>query len=215
NWHGLSGEFGNDSDWGNWWNNRYEFNDNFSQPVAEASSVKIISAEGDINITVSDDNQVHAVVHKVVRSDSQESANRLNESTRPKFIQQGTVSLLDLSSGDFDNIRVDLDLQVPRKMALSVAARRGNLSVSERDGNIELTTDHGDASASTVKGSALLHVHNGSVTVKDITGNVQIDGEVEDGNVSDVTGTVDFNAGYNGSVELSHITQQLHFKSVR
>jgi hypothetical protein len=216
NFRGLSNEFGNDSDWGNWFGgNRYEFNDNFSQPVAEASSVKIISAEGDINITVSDDNQVHAVVHKVVRSDSQESANRLNESTRPKFTQQGNISLLDLSSGDFDNIRVDLDLQVPRKAAITVSTRRGNLSVSERDSNIELTTDRGDVSASGVKGAALLHVHHGSVTVKDVTGNVQVDGEVEDGNVSDVTGTLDFNAGYNGSVELSHITQQVHFKSVR
>jgi DUF4097 and DUF4098 domain-containing protein YvlB len=30
-----------------------------------------------------------------------------------------------------------------------------------------------------------------------------------------VTGTLEFNAGYNGSVQLSHIGQRLHFKSVR
>ncbi|HWF05014.1 MAG TPA: DUF4097 family beta strand repeat-containing protein [Candidatus Angelobacter sp.] len=215
NWHGIPAEFGNDSDWGNWWTNRYEFNDDFAQPLADTSTIKIISAEGDINITASPDNQVHAVIHKVLHSDTQESANRLNDSTHPKFTQQGSISLLDLSSGDFENARVDLVLQVPRKMAVSVSTRRGNLSVAEREGAIELTTDHGDATAENVKGATLLHVHHGSVTVKDVTGNVTIDGEVEDGNVSDVTGTVDFNAGYNGSVELSHIAQQLHFKSVR
>ena len=42
-----------------------------------------------------------------------------------------------------------------------------------------------------------------------------MDGEVEDGSVSDVTGTLEFNAGYNGNVQLSHIAQRLHFKSVR
>jgi DUF4097 and DUF4098 domain-containing protein YvlB len=42
-----------------------------------------------------------------------------------------------------------------------------------------------------------------------------VDGEVEDGTVSDVSGTLDFNAGYNGNVVLSHIGQRLHFKSVR
>jgi DUF4097 and DUF4098 domain-containing protein YvlB len=53
------------------------------------------------------------------------------------------------------------------------------------------------------------------VNAKTITGNVQVDGDVEDGSVSDVTGTLEFNAGYNGNVQLSHIGQSLHFKSVR
>jgi DUF4097 and DUF4098 domain-containing protein YvlB len=215
NWHGMPEEFGFDPDWGNWATNRYEFNDTFAQPLEGAVTIKILSAQGDINITASNDNQVHTVVHKVVRSDSQESANRLNESTRPKFTQQGSLWLLDLTSGDFENTRFDLDLQVPRQIAVSMATRRGNLSVTQRDGNIELTTDRGNLTAEDVKGATLLHVHNGSVNVKGVTGNVQVDGEVEDGNVSDVTGTLDFNAGYNGSVELSHITQHVHFKSVR
>ncbi len=30
-----------------------------------------------------------------------------------------------------------------------------------------------------------------------------------------MSGTLDFDAGYNGNVQLSHIGQRLHFKSVR
>jgi DUF4097 and DUF4098 domain-containing protein YvlB len=214
NLHGMPEEFGIDSDWGNIWANRYEFNDNFAQPLEGAATIKILSAQGDINVTVSDDNQVHTIVHKVVRSDSQESANRLNESTRPKFTQQGSLWLLDLTSGAFENTRFDLDLQVPRQIAVSMATRRGNLTVTQRDGNVELTTDRGNLTAEGVKGTTLLHVHNGSVNVKDITGNVQVDGEVEDGTIADVTGTLDFNSGYS-SVDLSHISQQVRLKSVR
>ena len=215
NWSGMRTDLGVDSDWGNWFANRYEFTDNFAQPLQSGSEMKILSAQGDINVTASEDDQIHAVVHKALRSDSQESANRLNESTRPKFTQQGSVWLLDLTSGDFENARFDLDLQVPRKVALSMSTRRGSLSVSQRDGNVDLTTDRGNLSAENVKGSALLHVRHGSVNVKDVTGNVQVDGEVEDGTISDVTGTLDFDAGYNGNVQLSHIGQRLHFKSVR
>ena len=215
NWRGIGDEMGADPDWGNWFGQHYDFTDNFAQPLAGGSEIKIVSARGDINVTASDDNQVHAVVRKSVRSDSQESANRLNESTRPKFIQQGSVWLLDLTSGDFEKTRFDLDLQLPKQVALSLATRRGNLSVSEHDGNIDLTTDRGDLSADNIKGTASLHIRHGSVSVKQITGNVQVDGEVEDGTVSDVSGTLDFNAGYNGNVELSHIGQRLHFKSVR
>jgi Putative adhesin/Domain of unknown function (DUF5668) len=216
NWnlHGMPDEFGIDPDWGNWMDNRYEFNDTFAQPMEGATTIKVLSAQGDINVTVSEDNQIHTVLHKVVRSDSQESANRLNESTRPKFTQQGSLWLMDLTSGDFENTRFDLDLQVPRQIAVSMATRRGNLTVTQRDGNVELTTDRGNLTAEGVKGTTLLHVHNGSVNVKDVTGNVQVDGEVEDGTIADVTGTLDFNAGYS-SVDLSHITQQVRLKSVR
>jgi DUF4097 and DUF4098 domain-containing protein YvlB len=215
NWRGIGDEMGADPDWGNWFGQHYDFTDNFAQPLAGGSEIKILTARGDINVTASNDNQVHAVVRKSVRSDSQESANRLNDSTRPKFIQQGSVWLLDLTSGDFEKARFDLDLQLPKQVALSLATRRGNLSVSERDGNIDLSTDRGDLSADNVKGTASLHIRHGSVNIKQITGNVQVDGEVEDGTVADVSGTLDFNAGYNGNVELSHIGQRLHFKSVR
>ncbi len=215
NWHGIGTEIGADPDWGNWFANKYEFTDNFAQPLPGGSEIKILSAQGDINVTASDDNQVHAVVRKALRSDSQESANRLNESTHPKFTQQGSIWLLDLTSGEFENARFDLDLQLPRQISLSMTTRRGSLSVSKRDGNVDLTTDRGNLSAENVKGSALLHVRNGSVNVKDVTGNVQVEGEVDDGNISDVAGTLDFNAGYNGNIQLSHIGQRLHFKSVR
>lgn len=215
NWQGMRTDLGVDSDWGNWFENRFEFSDNFAQPMPAGSEIKILSAQGDINVTVSEDDQIHAVVHKALRSDSQASADRLNQSTRPKFMQQGSILLLDLTSGDFENARFDLDLQVPRKAALTIATRRGSLSVSQREGNVDLTTDRGNLSAENIKGTALLHVRRGSVNVKDVTGNVQVDGAVEDGTISDVSGTLDFDAGFTGNVQLSHIKQRLHFKSVR
>jgi len=106
------------------------------------------------------------VVHKSVRSDSQENANRLNDSMRPKFTQQGSLWLLDLTSGDFEKARFDLDLQLPKQIALSMSTRRGNLSVSQREGNVDLTTDRGNLSAENVKGATFLHIRHGSVNVK-------------------------------------------------
>jgi DUF4097 and DUF4098 domain-containing protein YvlB len=214
NWNGLHTDI-DDSDWGNWWSNRYEFSDNFNQPMQGGSQIKILSAEGDITVTASTDDQVHAVLHKIVHSDTQESANRLNDSTHPKFTQQGDTWMLDLTGGDFEHARFDMDLQLPRKLALSISTRRGNLSVTDRVGNVDLTTDHGNVSAQDVKGNAKFHLQSGAVTAKTITGNLQIDGSVDDGTISDITGTLDFNAGYNGNVQLSHVGQSLRFKSVR
>jgi DUF4097 and DUF4098 domain-containing protein YvlB len=215
NWRGIGTDIGIDDDFDNMFGSRYDFTDNFAQPITAGSEIKILSAQGDITVMASEDNQVHAVVRKSVRSDSQENANRVNDSTHPKFIQQGNVWLLDLTSGDFEKTRFDLDLQLPPQLALSMSTRRGNLSVSQREGNVDLSTDRGNLSAENVKGATSLHIRRGSVNVKTITGNVMVDGEVEDGSVSDVTGTLEFNAGYNGTVQLAHISQRLHLKSVR
>jgi DUF4097 and DUF4098 domain-containing protein YvlB len=215
NWQGLVNDFGADPEWENIFSQHYDYTDNFAQPLVGGSEIKILSTQGDITVTPSEDNQVHAVVRKSIHTDSQEQANRLNDSTHPKFTQQGSIWLLDLTSGDFEHTRFDLDLQLPRQVPLSMSTRHGNLSVSQREGNVDLSTDHGNLTAENVKGAASLHVRSGSVNVKGITGNVQVDGEVEDGSVSDVTGSLEFNAGYNGTVQLSHIGQHLHLKSVR
>lgn len=214
NWSGLRDEWGIDPGWDWGFGNRYEFTDNFAQPLAGGTQIKILCNQGDITVSPSEDNQAHAVVHKVIRGESQDSANRLNEATQPRFTQQGSIWLLDLTGGDFERARFDLDLQLPKQVALSLTTRRGNLSVSQREGNVELSTDHGNASVEQVKGYATLHLR-GDVTVKDVTGDVQIEGTVDDGNISDLHGALDFNAGYNGNLQLTRISKPLRLKSVR
>src|SRR5207302_7660923 len=144
------------------------FKDSFAQPLPGGTQIRILSGQGDIAVTASEDNQAHVVVHKTLRGDSQENANHLNDSTHPKFTQMGNVWILDLSSGDYDRGRFNLDVQLPRQMALSLPARRGNLSIAQRDANVDLSTDHGDATVEQVKGDALLRVHSGSAKVKDV-----------------------------------------------
>src|ERR1700704_1124468 len=215
NWGGIRNDFGMDSDWDGWFTNHYDFTDNFVQPLPGASAIKILGNQGDINVTPSPDDQVHAVVRKSLRSDSQESADRLNQSIQPRFAQQGSTWLLDLTSGDFERGRFSLDLQLPRQAALSISTRRGNLSVFQRDGDVDLSTTRGTLSAEDVKGSTQLRLRSGSVKVKNITGNVEVNGEVEDGSISDVTGTLEFIASYTGNIQLARISQPLHFKSSR
>lgn len=213
-WSRAWGDWNFDGDWDPF-NNHYDFTDNFTQPLAGATQVKVLCSRGDISVSPSEDNQAHIVVHKTVRSNSQESANRLNDSTHPQFTQQGDTWLLDLTGGDYDRVQFNLDLQLPRKMPVALATNRGNLTVTERDGNAELTTRSGDASVDQLKGNATIHLRGGSVTAKNVTGNVQIEGVLRDGSISDISGTLDFDVRYfTGDVQLARLAQPFHFKSL-
>jgi DUF4097 and DUF4098 domain-containing protein YvlB len=217
NWGSLRTDFGWGDDWG--WYNRYDFTEDFTQALQGVSTIKVLSARGDMSVTASDDNQAHVTMHKFLRSDSQESANRLNETMRPRFTQQGSTWVLDLTSGEMGNARFDLDLQLPRGAAVSLATQHdGNLSVSQRTGDVELSARNGNATVEQVKGNATVHLRHGAVTVKGVTGDVQLEGGFTDGEVSDVSGKLDFDAGrsgYSGTIQLARISQSLHFRSIR
>lgn len=193
---------------------RYDFSDNFSQPVA-ATQLRVLANRGDITITASTDKQVHAIVQKAIRSDSQEHANNLNNSTNPKLVEQGSVAILDLSGGDYQHGEFTLDLQVPPALALSVTTHHGDVTVSQRDGNVELASDHGDVNLDQIKGDASMHLRHGSVTAKNISGNVTLDGTVSDTNISDVAGTVTLSGTYWGDLQLARIAKRVHFTTSR
>src|SRR6185503_8416741 len=145
------------------------------------------------------------IVQKALRSDSQNNANQLNESTHPQIVQQGDIAVLDLSSGNYQRGEFDLDLQLPPKVAVSVTTHHGDITVSQRDGNVELSTDHGDVNFDQIKGDAVLHMRNGSITGKDISGNVTVDGSVHDTDISDVKGSLTMTGTYWGDLQLARI----------
>ena len=219
-WQGLRNNIGIDDDpdvsdfFNGMFGNRYDFSDNFSQPV-NATQMRILTSRGDIKITASADNQIHAIIQKAIHSDSQNNANQLNASTHPQVVQQGDTAILDLSSGNYQHGEFDLDLQLPPKMAVSVTTHHGDITVSERDGNIELSTDHGDLNFDQIKGDAVVHMRGGSITGKDVGGNVTVDGSVKNTDISDVKGSLTMTGTYWGDLNLARIAKHVHFTTAR
>jgi hypothetical protein len=193
----------------------YDFTNQFTQPAAAATQFKIICNRAEIKVSASQDSNVHAVVHKKIRSDSQAAAQQINEQTMARFDQQGSMLVLDMSSGAFDQGRYDVDLELPRNAALSVSSRTGNIHVADRTGNVELSIDHGDATVEQVKGDASLHLRKGNATARNISGNVTLDGVFDDTDLSDIGGTVTLTGTYYGETQLARIAKPVRFNSTR
>jgi DUF4097 and DUF4098 domain-containing protein YvlB len=194
---------------------RYDFTESFTQPMPTGTQVRVLSSRGNITIIPSPDDQAHVVVHKYTRDHSQDAANQFNNSTHSKFEQQGTVWLLDLTGGNFSSGRFDLEVQVPPRYALSLVATRGDIRASQMQADVDLEADRGEISVEEIKGNAFLHPHRHDVTAKNISGNVNIEGDVGDSTISDVGGSLTLSTGVSGDIALSHITGQVHFKSLR
>src|SRR5438034_5613533 len=111
-----------------WCGHTYSFSDDLQQPFPAGGSLRVNSDRGAINITTSNDNQVHVAVHKRVRGDREEQADGWNKSTRPQFTQSGTVLALDANThGAGDHwVSSDLDLSVPRKASVTISTHHGD-----------------------------------------------------------------------------------------
>lgn len=214
NWNWINDS---DPDWEGWgfFGNRYDFTENFATPMPTGREVRIISDRGDITITPSPDDQAHVFVHKYVRGNSQDEANQFNTSTRPKFEQQGTVWLLDLTGGNFSRGRFNLEVQVPARYAVSLVDHSGDIRISQIQSDVEVETSHGDISVEQIKGNAVLRAHGGDVTVKDVSGNVNLDGRVSDSTFTDIGGTLTATGSYAGDIQLSHVTGAVKFNTSR
>ncbi len=197
------------------WQNHYDFTENLSQSVAEATQIKVLNSSGDITVSPSPDAQAHLYVHKSLRSDSQDAANKLNESTHPQFTQQGRVWVLDLTAGNFEHGRFNLDLQLPADVPLVLNTRHGNISANQRGAGVEMTTERGSLTAKDVKGNATLSMHHGDANVSGVTGNVEINGSGGDVTVADIGGTLTVNGEYGGDSHYNKIAGQVRFKSNR
>ncbi|HEY6307853.1 MAG TPA: DUF4097 family beta strand repeat-containing protein [Candidatus Angelobacter sp.] len=217
NWSGIRDGIVDDTGWDgfDWMGAGYDFNYDSAQSLQGATQIKVLVDRGDISVTPSADDQAHLVVHKTLRGDSQSDADRLDTSTQAKFQQQGTLWLMDLTGGDYQRGRFNLDLQLPRTAALSVMTRVGNITVSGRKGSLEASSDHGDVNADQVTGDLSVRLKHGDVTAKNVTGNVTVDGTVSDSNISDVGGTVTLTGTYWGDMQLARIAKQVHFISSR
>jgi DUF4097 and DUF4098 domain-containing protein YvlB len=215
-WPAIHGQFGDDSDFDfeDMWGSHYDFTDNFSQPMASPQQIRIIGRRGDITVKASQDGQAHAVVEKSLRSDSQSAADRLNQSTHAKFEQQGNIWVLDVTNGNFDHGRFNLNLELPPGGDLSISTRNGNISVEQRPGNVNLSTGRGDITVEQVKGDAMVNLKRGTLTTKNVSGNVTIDGG-GDINIEDIGGAVTMTAGYPGTLQMARIAKQVRFSTSR
>jgi DUF4097 and DUF4098 domain-containing protein YvlB len=194
---------------------KYDFTDNFAEPFKDGSQIKVLGGRGDIKVTPSNDGQVHVIVQKTVRSESKSDADKMNESSKAKFQQQGSLMVLDLSGAAFDRGRFNVEMEVPRSAPVNLFTHHGAINISDRDASVDAFTEHGDIELDTIKGDASIHVKHGNVTANKVGGNVTIDGVVNDASVSDLAGSLSMTGTYYGSTKLERIAKPVRFNTSR
>ncbi|MGB8919755.1 MAG: DUF4097 family beta strand repeat-containing protein [Candidatus Sulfotelmatobacter sp.] len=219
NWEDVRNNMGiDDGDLDNIFGETYNFDAHLEQDIPPAvTGLRVNNDHGAVRVNVADDNKITVVVRKRVGAENQSDADKYNSQTNPTITTSGGLLTLDAktqAAGDHP-VQSDLDISVPRKMALQITSRKGDVSVTGRDGAVEISGQHGDVSVEDVTGNVKLNLEKSSAKVEQITGDVHIGGRLNEVSVTDVKGGAQLEGEFQESVKLARISKNVSFKSSR
>ena len=218
NWSGLRDEMNfDDNDFSSMFGETYNFSDHLEQDFPAGANLKVIDNHGAVSVHASEDNKIAVVIRKRIGAESQSDADKYNNETRPTITAIGGLVTLDAKvegAGDHPVV-TDLDISLPRKVAVTVISRRGDVNLADREGNVDVSAQHSDTSVEDVKGNVKVSQEKGSVKIEQVTGDVHVEGRMNEVSVNDIKGAAQLDGEFQESVKLGRIGKTVTFKSSR
>ena len=165
NWGGVRDQLQLDDDLGGMFGSAYTFDDNLEQVFPAKGSLRVVSDRGAMTVAPSEDDKLHVVVHKKLRADNQNNANKYHEQTKPQITVNGTSVLLNANTngaGDH-GVESDMEIQVPREAVLDIASKSGDVTVTDHANDVKIALQRGDVSLTNIAGAAAINLDNGSI----------------------------------------------------
>ncbi len=194
----------------------YNFDDQLQQAFPTAASLHVINDRGAVNVTTSEDNQIHVSVHKRINAENQSDADKWNSGTKPQITVNGNILTLNANTQGAGDHRVitDMDVAIPRKASVVLTTRRGDINVMGRDGDAEISSQKGDVAVTDLNGKVSLNLEGSSARISQISSDVSVEGRPTDVSLDSVKGAARLTGEFD-SIKLSKISGSIGFKSGR
>jgi DUF4097 and DUF4098 domain-containing protein YvlB len=195
----------------------YNYEDQLTEAFPESGSLHIVNDHGAVNVSSASDNQLHVAVHKRIRAERQEDADKWNAGTKPQITVSGQLVTLNANThgGGDHSVATDLDVAVPRKASVAVSSHKGDVSVLGRDGDVEVASQKGEVSASDIRGKVSLSLEGSSARISQVASDVSVQGRADDVSIEDIKGALHMDGDFMESVKLTKIARAVSFKSSR
>ena len=195
---------------------KHESDQNVQQVLPVGGTVEVDNPRGDVTLSgTSDDNQVHVMLHKEVYSRSDSDAADKAQQLSPSINTSGNN--LQVRVPAIEGSRVDLIVTVPANAGQTIVANHGDVHVTGIKASVNVTANHGDVEASAITGPLVTHINNSgsSFSVHSTTGPITVQGRGGDVTISDINGAVNIDGDFFGTTHLEHIRQNVRFHTSR
>jgi DUF4097 and DUF4098 domain-containing protein YvlB len=113
--------------------------------------------------------------------------------------------------GDSHDARIDLDIRVPRRLALEIDDGSGDTDIRDCDGNLKLADGSGDIRLTNIRGPVESEDGSGAIILAKINGKLQIEDGSGDIELNDAGNDVDIDDG-SGEINLNRILGSVYIE---
>ncbi|HTD25102.1 MAG TPA: DUF4097 family beta strand repeat-containing protein [Terriglobales bacterium] len=126
---------------------------------------------------------------------------------------------VNIGSSSNNSAEDNIELHVPPTLTLELSTQRGDIEVRSRQADVKLIANHGDVTVDDLTGNATITMHGGmqggNLNVRNVKGNVTVEGHADDSNFSNISGLVSMNGDYVGETIVQNVEQGFRFNSSR
>jgi DUF4097 and DUF4098 domain-containing protein YvlB len=202
-----------------WWGAQFDYPVSATAPAANVKRIVFENPRGNIRVTGADVQDVTVSGHKTIRAYAREEADRTNVSTPVELIPQGDRLLIRTNQDhtpDRQQMSDELDVTVPRSLAVEARGHNGDFDISDVAGDVELASDKGDVRLARVGGNVRLDMAKSDlIRAVDMKGRLDVQGRGSDVELENIDGQVTISGAYNGNLDFKKLSKPLQLEGAR
>ena len=198
------------------WGQQYDYPVSATASAAGMKRIVFENPRGNLKVTGSDTQDVTVTGRKEIRGYNRDEADRANGNTPVEIVRQGDRLVVRSNQDRVSNnqhISDDLEVTVPRGVAVESRGASGDHEIGEIDGDVEISSSHGDVRLHRLAGNARLDIgHSDLVRAMDVKGRIELQGRGSDVELENIAGQVTINGSFSGSLEFKNLAKPLQFE---
>jgi hypothetical protein len=213
--HGARFQFGGLDIWGQ----QYDYPVSATASAAGIKRIVFENTHGNLKLTGGDGQDVTVTGHKEIRGSTRDEADRANGETPVEIVRQGDRLVVRTNQDRVANnrrITDDLEVMVPRGMAMESRGANGDHDIGQLDGDVEISSTHGDVRLQNLAGNARLDIgHSDLVRALDVKGRIELQGRGNDVEMENIAGQVTINGSFSGALTFKNLAKPLQFEGTK
>jgi DUF4097 and DUF4098 domain-containing protein YvlB len=187
------------------------------QTIPAGSQVTVQTGRGDVTIRAGDVNEIRVEVSKSGSAPSESSVRERLKGVRVVIEHSGggyvvhPVNQEETGGG----VSVDLDVELPKNIALTAVSVRGDISISGIAGSISASARNGDVEIHNAGSDVSVQLQKGDARVSNVSGNVRITGKGSAVEISEVAGDALLEGDFFGPIRVRNVKKTTHYASQR
>jgi hypothetical protein len=216
NWAGVREGLSEHDDLGLFFGRKFEYTQTLDHPLPAGRAVKIIADRGSVRVLSSPDDSVHLIVRKSVYSYEEPDAIAIAQRVMPQLTETGEELQIDgTRHGDWAGARMSMEIQVPAKARVELNTRRTEAELRGRSAPVKIDAWHGRVTLEDVGAAVDARVDAADITLRNIRGDVVVDGRISDASLTNVDGAVDLHGDVFGDIRMSRVAKNVRMRTAR